>query len=334
MKILSLILAIMLMLPLGGCYDNREIDTLANVLALGVERAEAGIKLYTFAIGNTGGFSSESSGDGAKLLCIGAYGKDIAEAVSSADRRLGKKLSFSHTSVILFSRDAAREGISEDAMYFDTNHKVRPQLALAVADFSPGEYLGKLSTLLEPNADKYFQAIFTSTQSYTPSLRLSEFMNAHYCGYTVTAPLITGDISKSTVTENDVVVNGAGIIYDGRLKGYTDDMSFLGLFYSQKDVYFEGTVIRSIKRPKVKLKGSIAEIEIFARAEGNIDENSLADRAESLLEKYSKYGADLANIMYFARKNYVLYEDYQKFAKRIKDIKYSVKITLEGDEKQ
>ena len=332
MKIFSFILAIVLMLPLCGCYDNREIDTLANVLALGVERAEGDLKLYTFAIGNTGGFGLESSGDGANLLCIGAYGKDIAEAVLSADLRLGKKLSFSHTSVVLFSLDAAGEGITEDATYFDTNHKVRPQLVLAVTDFSPGEYLGKLSTLLEPNADKYFQAIFTSTQSYTPSLRLSEFMNACYCGYTVTAPLMTGNISKSAMSENDVAVSRAGIIYDGRLKGYTGDMSFLGLFYSQKDVKFKGATLRSIKRPEVKLKGNTAEIEIFARSADKIDANSLAKGAENLLEEYAVDGADVANVMYFARKNHVFYEDYRKFLNSVKDIKYSVKITLEGDE--
>ena len=332
MKTFSLFLVIVLMLPLGGCYDSMEIDTLANVLALGVERAEGGLKRYTFALGNTGGFSSESSGDGANLSCIEAQGKDIAHAVSAAELRLGKKLSFSHTSVVLFSMDAAGEGISEDAVYFDTNHKVRPQLVLAVTDFDPGEYLGKLSTSLEPNADKYFQAIFTSSQSYVPSLRLSEFMNAYYCGYTAVAPLMTGNISKKQVAENDVFVNCAAIIYDGKLNGYIEDMSFLGLFYSQKNVEFKGSALRSIKSPKVNVKGNLAEIEIFACSAGNVEAKSLAHMAENLLEQYEANGTDLANIMYFARKNFVLYEDYQKFSNNVKDIKYSVKINLERDE--
>ena len=143
---------------------------------------------------------------------------------------------------------------------------------------------------------------------------------------------MTGNISKKQVAENDAFVNCAAIIYEGKLNGYIEDMSFLGLFYSQKNVEFKGTALRSIKSPKVNVKGNLAEIEIFACSAGNVEAKSLAHMAEKLLEQYEANGTDLANIMYFARKNFVFYEDYQKFSNNVKNIKYSVKINLERDE--
>ena len=334
MKKIFLFALAFLLTCLTGCYDNREIDTLANVLVVGVESVDNGEKLYTFAVGNTGGFGSDSSGDGATLLCYTAISSDIAEAVSKLNSRISKKLSFAHISAILFSTETARKGIIDDVGFFEKNFKVRPQVSIALTEFSPSVYLEKLLPCLEPNVQKYFQGIFNSSDLYVPNVNLGEFINSYYCGYTVVAPILLGSLDSDEVSEVDVSPQMAGIITGDKLVTKTADTSFLGLFWSRQNVKYKGAVLQSTGRPKIKIKGAVAEIEIFAKCKGDFNEVDYSKNAEEVLKKYSSMGIDAVNIMYFARKNYVFYDDYLAFKaeKPLLKMNYSVKVNVERED--
>ena len=100
-KVLVAILILGTILMLSGCYDNRETDTLATVMAVGIDQGEKeGLKKYTFAVADTGGLAGSDKGDEASLICFFADGKSADEAIHTLGAKISKELSFSHISAI------------------------------------------------------------------------------------------------------------------------------------------------------------------------------------------------------------------------------------------
>ena len=333
-KILAIIWVLGILF-LTGCYDNREIDTLGNVLAIGVEEGSHGARLYTFAIGNVGGDGSESSGDGASLVCYSAEGKDISDAVDRVDRRISKKLSFAHTSQILFSSEIASEDVYGEALFLDKDYKVRPQLAMSVINHSPRDYLTRITPQLEPNADMYFQRIFTSSDVYVSNMRLMDFLNAYRCGFTVIAPVISVYSDKDKITEEDTGVTGSVLFCRGKSVKNVGDNPFMGLFYSRNKVKYRGNTLESLRRPVVKLdlKKGITSIEIAIKADRDFDVAKAEDEAEKFLTELSREGIDAVNTLYFARKEFIFAKNYESLNHNelIKNMKFNVTIIKEDE---
>ena len=102
-KKIFLAFAVFCVISLTGCYDNDEIDTLATVMAVGIEDSQnSDTKLYTFAVSSS--LDKESSGDSSSLICYTEEQKSLRDAVDAVDRKISKRLSFSHLSAILFSK--------------------------------------------------------------------------------------------------------------------------------------------------------------------------------------------------------------------------------------
>ena len=207
------ILLVLVIIIFSGCYDNRETDTLATVMAVGIDKNEkTGYKVYTFAVADTGGMSGTDSGDGTSLICFFSEGRNADEAIQDMDRRLTKKLSFSHLSAILFSESVAKEGMAEDINHFENEVSVRPQTMIAITDTDAGDYLSKLRPVLESNHEKYFQSLFK-----TQNTSISDFINALYTNTEALVPIISTSPSKE-YSEMNSFSDTVAVVRNGRLE--------------------------------------------------------------------------------------------------------------------
>ena len=210
---------------LTGCYDNKETDSLAVVIAVGIDEAGEE-KEYTFAVADNSGFSGKSEGDSAGLVCISQEAKNIDSAIKKLDRKLSKNLSLSHTSAIIFSEDSARNNMYDDIDYFESKVYVRPQVMIGVCQKTASDYLKSLKPRLETNPEKYFRNIFDKKDSHIPTLRIIDFTNAYHKDRETTAPYIKVK-GKETLTETQSYISGTAVIKDGKcveinkLKGNT-----------------------------------------------------------------------------------------------------------------
>lgn len=107
----------------SGCYDNKEIDSLATVMAVGIENEE-GERLYTFSVADSGGFTNESKGDGASMKCFKQKAKNLKDATAEVNKQLSKSLGFSHLSAIVFSAECAKEDLSGELSFFENQVSV------------------------------------------------------------------------------------------------------------------------------------------------------------------------------------------------------------------
>jgi len=195
-----------------GCYDSNEIESLATVMAVGVENSDSeNVKRYTFAVAKLTG---ENEGDKASFVCYSQSAPDVFSAIKDLNRKLSKKLSFSHTSLILYSADAAAKGMYDDVKYFEDHSKIRPQTLMALTTFSPQKYLETLSPALEANAEKYFRNILKDSKSNIAHITLNDFIDAYHCQKELIFPVL-GGASENNNQEQNAFVTSAAFVKNG-----------------------------------------------------------------------------------------------------------------------
>jgi len=315
----------------SGCYDNNEIDSLANVTAVGIE--EEG---FTFAIADTGSFSGEGEkGSESRTICCFSESDNIENAIDDVNRKISKKLSFSHLSAIIVSEGAAKRGIFDTVNYFEGMPDVRPQTLIAVSVIKPSRYLEELKSSFEVNTEKYFLNLFQKDAAYIPVLKMSEYTNSVSCGNDVLVPLIS-----SSNDEESTVIKSALLLRKGKLLDKIEDTASLGLLNSTKNISFEYNgekyVLNSVKKPdiSIELKKGNPHVNITLylsdKSRKFSDEKYVENKIKSHLEKMSDRGFDTFDFSKILKKSFLLQKIYESFdwKSAIKNCTYTVDVKI------
>ncbi len=253
------LLAILLMLLvffLGGCEYSHEITEMAFAVALGLDKGEDGIRFSIqfarplsiagegggegessgVASGSEGGDETENKNKNTTMLTIEA--EDVYTALSVAESSLSKRINLSHTKLLLFSAELAREGINDYVTLFMKNSQFSPNTYTAVSLCSAEEYMREVSPSLEVNPAKYYTLIFSqSNGDFMPAASLRElYFNLSAPGHEPVLPAASidkegnardlstrtkrgdyeaGELSKGS--ENRTDVSGMAVLRDGKL---------------------------------------------------------------------------------------------------------------------
>jgi spore germination protein KC len=129
-KLLCLLLIVTVILTQSACWDKVEVEQLAIVLAIALDKGKDGnVKVIVQTInpnGLAGGSGTNSGGGGpAAYRNIGAEGRTIFDAVRAMGSTVPRQLYFSHNQVIIISEELAREGIIDLMDFFDRNPQIR-----------------------------------------------------------------------------------------------------------------------------------------------------------------------------------------------------------------
>lgn len=133
----ALIVALVLSLVLGGCWDRIEVNDLAIVQGVALDRASEGMIEVTVSIavparitppGATGGGDQT----GPPATNKSATGRTVSEAFNSLQNNLSRRLFWAHNALILIGEDLAREGIAGVLDFYMRNRQPRLNTTLAV----------------------------------------------------------------------------------------------------------------------------------------------------------------------------------------------------------
>jgi spore germination protein KC len=129
-KILLVVISLLSFSITGGCWNYREIDKMAVVAGVAIDKGLNGqylITVETIQIG--GGNESEMK---SQLFTIN--GKTIFDAVRNMISLSGKRLYWSHTKVVIVSKDVAREGILPILDWFHRDSETRADINILVSE--------------------------------------------------------------------------------------------------------------------------------------------------------------------------------------------------------
>ncbi|MGE5328402.1 MAG: Ger(x)C family spore germination protein [Deltaproteobacteria bacterium] len=172
---------------LSGCYDAKEVDDLAYVIALGLDKGKTNSLRITFQIavpknlGSGGSDSQQSSGQGGgnnsyDLITIEAPA--INPSFDMLNAFISRDLILSHTKAVVISEELAKEGILPYVREMIRNREFRRKLNFLVSRTSAEEYLKSVKPKLEINPAKYYD-LNDASGNYTGTIPSSTLLKMY-----------------------------------------------------------------------------------------------------------------------------------------------------------
>lgn len=315
---------------LTSCYDNREVEESAYLIALGIDQGESAPYRFTFQISNplmTGSSTvltgmeeeaTENENTDAEQTSEKEQNKtvnnltvesaDYFTAVEQLQSSLSKKIDMSHIKLIVFSSATAQKGIMEHADLLLEEREVRPATSLCVAKEDAQTFLNEVNPSFEESTARYYELLFGNEGiPYSPTVELREFVN--------TAKEQSADGVLPIADEGRIL--GMALFHNGKMVGTVngEDAMLYKLLTGTADHldmnFSEATVrLTSVRKPKIQLVNREnrweADITFDLKADlmrGNISDSdlntTLTERCTSFL--YASLGKN-CDLLGFGRR--------------------------------
>lgn len=221
----ALAICMFICLQLSSCYDDREMNELAYVIALGIDNSENGYYNYTFQISNplaSGGggeekpakeINSDESGDAENneqteleitdnknpgVTEVVVRAKDYPESVSIVNNIISKQINLSHIKVIALSEEVCRDGIEKHTDFLMSEREIRPGTNIIVAEKSAEYFLKNVNPKLDMSTAKYYELLINDeNMTYSKAVELREFFDNGIAKNKVDGILPLGGVSTS-----------------------------------------------------------------------------------------------------------------------------------------
>ena len=169
---------------LVGCFDSREFDQSAYLIALGIDQGKETKFTYTFQIASPVGVSGsegsekEEGSQSSNTVNITVDADDFYVAKSLVNSGINKTVDMSHLKLIVFSAEVEDRDFLNHSQLFLHERQVRPHTSVAVAMEGAEKYLKSVKPTLEANTARYYElAALGSNNIYYPTKKLSDFVD-------------------------------------------------------------------------------------------------------------------------------------------------------------
>ncbi len=193
MKAKALILLLLISVYLfSGCYDLKEIDETAYIVALAIDKDKSESFSYTFQFSKPLAITADSenaeedksssqegsSKENSSVSNLEVKAPDFYIAKNMTNNFLSKNVDMSHLKLIVFSSEISASDLEEHSQLLLREREIRPHTAIAVAADSAAKYLEGVNPELESNTSKYYELIsLRSNNVYAPTKRLHDFVD-------------------------------------------------------------------------------------------------------------------------------------------------------------
>ncbi|MCX7841474.1 MAG: Ger(x)C family spore germination protein, partial [Clostridia bacterium] len=180
MKRIGLLLMVLLLcFFMTGCWNIREINSLAITICVGIDKTENGYRV-THQILNPKAIASKSPKDEPAVVLYVEEGKDIFEIYRRTTTQSPRKIYNSHMRMVIISEDVAREGLKKILDFFTRDHEFRTDFYFAIAKgVSANRLLSNLTVLESIPGIEMYNSMETSENAWAPvkSIKIVELVN-------------------------------------------------------------------------------------------------------------------------------------------------------------
>lgn len=240
-------LLLLLVLLLVGCWNREELNEVAIVTGIGVDKGtpeEGFVLTYQVVDPRTAALtkqSSGSSGNGPIILYKGS-GKTLFEATRRTAPKLPRRLFFSHSRLFVISEKVAKEGIGDLLDFIERNDEFRPTMQLFIARNSDAYNLLKASTPLDKiSANSIVEETRISQKIWGNNLQvtLGEYLiNPQF-------PIVIPGLQLSGL---DVKASGLAVMNEQKLADWIEEPEARGLLWIKNKI--SSTVVSLGCKPK------------------------------------------------------------------------------------
>lgn len=168
-KLSCLIVFFIVVLLLTGCWSRREMNELALVTAVGIDKVENGY-LVTVQVLNPGEIAGKNQTTRAAVSTFSVTGRSVFEALRKLTTKAPRKLYMAHIRMVILGEDLAREGITKVLDFLSRDHEVRTDFFIAVSREQRATDILKILTRIDKiPANKVFSSIDVSEKVWAPT---------------------------------------------------------------------------------------------------------------------------------------------------------------------
>lgn len=214
------LLILLLSLGLTGCWNYAEVDDMAVVAGVAIDKTEDGKLLLTAELVNTGGATDKAQA-GYKMVSLS--GDTMFEIVRNMISMTGKKLFWSHAKVIIFSEEAAREGLVKVIDWYSRDTETRSDVYIFISGEKSAREVLNLNSTTESILSFELAQMMRDEKyiSSAPAVEIWDFVDKlESSGIHATAPII--HVHKANGEKNERVEGTAVFMKDrmvGKLSG-------------------------------------------------------------------------------------------------------------------
>jgi spore germination protein KC len=305
-KILILLIWILTIPIISGCWNQKELTDIAFVMGMGIDKGEDDDIKVTLQIVIPGNVSigQTAGGQGLPVVVYRSSGSNVTEAVRKATQKIPRKLYYAHLNIVAFNEELAREGIMD---YFDgieRDPEFRETTRVVIARDTTAEDLISTLTPLEKLPVNNITKILETTE-----VLLGENMQVNIddiiSGFLSTGkePVISGFKISGNKEEGKKAANlettkdsatleahGLAIFREGKLTGWMDGENARGVVWvldkaqsSDVSVNWKGkenaisvTSVRTKTKVSATVKNGEPTILVEIDREGTISEANVA----------------------------------------------------------
>lgn len=300
-KIALAVAALASMLAVAGCWNSRELDKLAIVTAMAIDRADSGEYELAFQVVMPSSVSTHA-GDGSDMpfTVYGIRAPTLFEGIRKASKQVPRQLFFSHVQVVVLGERLAKAGIMEVFDFFERSHEVRLTSMMLVAR---GENPDKLISVLVPLEKLQSSAllgestlsakIWGETMAVEIDDVIRKLINAGAEPTIGGLSLVGNDktaMQRKSMEQSrpayHLEVSGIAMFREGKLAGWLEGESARGLMFGLGRVKSsvmnlpcgdmpDGVALEIIKsktNKEVAMRNGRLRVDIIVDAEGNVGE--------------------------------------------------------------
>ena len=276
----------------SGCWDRRELETIAIVAGVGIDLEEEGQQrgvvvsaqiVKPSQVKSPG--ASQGGGNNQKAYWVlKSTGKTIFEAIRAATLESSRRLYWAHNQVLIIGEDAAEQGIIQFLDFFIRDPEPRPTIWVLVADGKAGVILKMQSELENVQAFAIADLVenYVSTGEVFP-IMLQELIERLLSKTTASlAPRIR---EEGKGKEKRVVIDGTAVFKRDKLIGLLSKKETRGLLWvlskinsgivnvkTDGEAYTSIELINANGKFNSEIRDGIVWMKVYVEADGNLGE--------------------------------------------------------------
>lgn len=221
---------------LNGYLHEQDIDDLAYIIALGIDKGENKKILLSIQVSipseNGSSESSNSSSDSSSSSSKSESGdsllqsiecNSITSGIDELNNIISKRLNLTHCKFIVFSDELTSDGISSYVNTLENNLELRANSNVIVSKGKAEDFLDSSNPIFENSTEKYYE-IITST-SRTTGYSINTTLNDIYTSFddSFREPCcILGYTEEDEDEKSRIVINGIAVFKNDKLVGTLD----------------------------------------------------------------------------------------------------------------
>lgn len=273
-KVIAVLLALNTIF-LSGCWDERELNELGLVMAVGIDKKKGG-EYYTVTVQiakpSSAAGQGGKSGGGEDAVWVGsAQGNTIFEAVRNIAKFSSRRIMWAHNNVIIIGQSLAEQDVTPVVDFFTRNHELRMKTWVGVAHGDARPYI-EAKTGIENIPAFSIGELFRYNEF--PSEGIATDMVEFFRDFKAeaTQPLASAiNMGKEKEAQSNqgkqIELEGAAVFKGPKLIGFLTPEETRGIAWLRKNINSSLIVVGGIGKEKINASVELRGIKIKQRAE-------------------------------------------------------------------